>query len=39
MAGYEGPEWTVDAVHLVHSQLGPKPVHERLTSVPVETVS
>jgi RNA 2',3'-cyclic 3'-phosphodiesterase len=32
---YEGPEWTVDAVHLVRSQLGPKPVHERIATVPL----
>lgn len=32
---YEGPGWTVEAVYLVRSQLGPKPVHERIASVPL----
>ncbi|HLU33045.1 MAG TPA: RNA 2',3'-cyclic phosphodiesterase [Natronosporangium sp.] len=32
---YEGPGWTVDAVHLVRSQLGPKPVHTSLAAVPL----
>jgi RNA 2',3'-cyclic 3'-phosphodiesterase len=32
---YEGPDWMVDAVHLVRSQLGPRPVHERIATVPV----
>jgi RNA 2',3'-cyclic 3'-phosphodiesterase len=32
---YEGPGWTVDAVHLVRSQLGPKPVHERIATIPL----
>jgi RNA 2',3'-cyclic 3'-phosphodiesterase len=32
---YEGPGWTVDAVHLVRSQLGPRPVHERIATVPL----
>jgi 2'-5' RNA ligase len=31
--GYVGPEWTVDAVHLYSSELGPKPRYERLASV------
>jgi 2'-5' RNA ligase len=35
LAGYEGPEWTAEAVHLVRSQLGPKPVHDRLATVPL----
>lgn len=35
LTGYEGPEWTVEAVHLVRSQLGPKPVHDRLATVPL----
>lgn len=30
--GYVGPEWTVDAVHLYSSELGPKPRYERLSS-------
>jgi 2'-5' RNA ligase len=34
---YEGPGWTVEAVHLVRSQLGPKPVHHRLATVPLST--
>jgi 2'-5' RNA ligase len=29
---YVGPEWTVDAVHLYSSELGPKPRYERLAS-------
>jgi 2'-5' RNA ligase len=28
-----GPEWTVDAVHLYSSELGPKPRYERLASI------
>jgi len=32
---YKGPSWTVDAVHQVHSQLGPKPVHTSLAAVPL----
>jgi 2'-5' RNA ligase len=32
LAGYVGPEWTVDAVHLVASELGPHPRHTRLSS-------
>jgi 2'-5' RNA ligase len=32
---YEGPGWTVEAVHLVRSQLGPKPVHDRIATVPL----
>jgi 2'-5' RNA ligase len=30
---YQGPEWSVAAVDLVRSTLGPKPVHESLASV------
>ena len=30
---YVGPEWTVDAVHLYSSELGPKPRYERLASI------
>jgi 2'-5' RNA ligase len=33
--GYEGPEWTVDVVHLVRSHQGPKPVHEPIAAVPL----
>jgi 2'-5' RNA ligase len=32
LADYEGPTWTVDAVHLVRSNLGPPTVHERLAT-------
>lgn len=35
LRGYEGPGWTVDAVYLVRSQLGPAPVHERIATVPL----
>jgi 2'-5' RNA ligase len=35
LRAYEGPAWTVDAVHLVRSQLGPKPVHDRIATVPL----
>jgi 2'-5' RNA ligase len=35
LAEYEGPWWRVDAVSLVRSQLGPKPVHEPLAAVPL----
>jgi RNA 2',3'-cyclic 3'-phosphodiesterase len=38
LRGYEGPAWTVDAVHLVRSQLGPKPVHDRIATVPLNHV-
>jgi 2'-5' RNA ligase len=37
LGGYEGPEWTVDAVHLYSSQLGPRPSYERLASTPLAT--
>lgn len=30
---YQGPWWQIEAVHLVHSRLGPKPVYETLTEV------
>jgi 2'-5' RNA ligase len=33
LAGYEGPPWRLDAVHLVASTLGAKPVHERIATV------
>jgi 2'-5' RNA ligase len=29
---YVGPEWTVDAVHLYSSELGPKPRYDRLAT-------
>lgn len=35
LAGYEGPAWRVDEVHLVRSHLGPKPVYERVAAVPL----
>jgi 2'-5' RNA ligase len=35
LAAYVGPGWTVDAVHLVDSELGPNPVHTRLASYPL----
>jgi 2'-5' RNA ligase len=35
LSGYVGPVWTVDAVHLVDSELGPNPVHTRLASYPL----
>lgn len=28
LAKYEGPQWTIDAIHLVESHLGPHPRHE-----------
>jgi 2'-5' RNA ligase len=34
--GYQGPQWTVDAVHLVRSQLGPHPRYDRMHSAPVQ---
>jgi RNA 2',3'-cyclic 3'-phosphodiesterase len=37
LSGYVGPVWTVDAVHLVDSELGPNPVHTRLASYPLHT--
>lgn len=35
LSAYTGPLWTVDAVHLVASELGPNPRHTRLSSVPL----
>ena len=34
LAAYQGPEWPVDQVHLVASELGPNPRHTRIHSVP-----
>jgi 2'-5' RNA ligase len=34
LKAYEGPPWTVDAVRLVRSHLGPKPTYDTLTEVP-----
>lgn len=35
LAGYEGPEWTLDVVQLVRSHLGPAPVYEPLVACPL----
>jgi 2'-5' RNA ligase len=35
LEAYEGPLWSVDAVHLVASELGPKPIYTRLASIPL----
>jgi len=35
LASYVGPMWTVDAVHLVASELGPDPKHTRLATLPL----
>lgn len=35
LAGYEGPEWSLESLRLVRSRLGPKPAHESLASVPL----
>lgn len=35
LATYQGPEWTADAVHLVRSYPGPRPVHESLAAAPL----
>lgn len=35
LAPYAGPTWTVEAVHLFASHLGPSPRHERLASWPL----
>jgi 2'-5' RNA ligase len=32
LAGYEGPPWPVDSLHLVRSHLGPHPTYDLLTS-------
>jgi 2'-5' RNA ligase len=32
LAGYEGPSWPVDSLHLVRSHLGPHPTYDLLTS-------
>jgi 2'-5' RNA ligase len=32
LAGYEGPDWPVDHIHLVRSHLGPSPRHVRVAS-------
>ena len=35
LRGYEGPEWTVEAVRLMRSHLGPHPHYDTLHSVPL----
>lgn len=35
LAAYQGPGWTLDAVHLMRSHLGPRPVHEPVATVPL----
>jgi len=35
LSSYVGPMWTVDAVHLVASELGPDPRHTRLATIPL----
>jgi RNA 2',3'-cyclic 3'-phosphodiesterase len=30
LGGYEGPQWTVEAIRLVRSQLGPKPSYDTM---------
>jgi 2'-5' RNA ligase len=35
LAEYAGPWWRVDAVALMRSQLGPKPVHEPIAATPL----
>jgi 2'-5' RNA ligase len=30
LRGYEGPQWTIDSMHLVASELGPRPVYTTL---------
>jgi 2'-5' RNA ligase len=37
LAGYQGPEWTVDAVRLMRSHLGPHPRHEPLHAAPLRS--
>lgn len=32
---YEGPEWTVESVHLMHSNTGPDPSHHRIAATPL----
>jgi 2'-5' RNA ligase len=35
LAGYHGPEWPVEEIHLVRSHLGPKPTYDRLATIPI----
>ena len=37
LAGYRGPDWSVQAVELVRSHLGPKPWYEHLAGWPLTT--
>jgi 2'-5' RNA ligase len=36
LAGYEGPSWVADSVHLVRSTLGPAPTYHDLASWPLD---
>jgi RNA 2',3'-cyclic 3'-phosphodiesterase len=36
---YEGPDWTVEELHVVRSYQGPKPVHESIATVPFPPLS
>jgi 2'-5' RNA ligase len=36
LGGYRGPQWTVDALTLVRSQLGAHPVHETVLEVALD---
>jgi 2'-5' RNA ligase len=36
IAEYEGPQWTIDRVELVRSQLGPQPRHDRIGAWPIQ---
>jgi len=35
LSHYRGPAWPATQVHLMRSELGPKPVYTRLHSVPL----
>jgi RNA 2',3'-cyclic 3'-phosphodiesterase len=35
LRAYQGPLWTVDELRLVRSHLGPNPIHETLSSIPL----
>jgi len=39
LGSYMGPLWTVDQVHLVASEVGPRPSHTRVASVPVRATA
>lgn len=36
LAGYVGPAWTADAVHLVRSRLGPAPAYDDIATWPLQ---